>query len=70
MRFGTLGWIAWLLLVVGGINWGLVGLFRFDLVAAIFGGAAAPVSRIIYSAVGISAIWQLFAPPVRSRTEA
>ncbi|MHB1571216.1 MAG: DUF378 domain-containing protein [Solirubrobacteraceae bacterium] len=70
MRFGTLGWVAWLLLIVGGINWGLVGIFRFDLVAAVFGGAAAPLSRIIYAAVGVAAIWQLFMPPVRSRAEA
>lgn len=44
------------LLIVGGLNWGLVGLFGFDLVAWIFGGSAAIVSRIIYTLVGISAI--------------
>lgn len=49
--------IALLLLIVGGINWGLIGIFQFDLVAFIFGGQAAVVSRIIYVLVGISAIW-------------
>ncbi|MCD8095262.1 MAG: DUF378 domain-containing protein [Ruminococcus sp.] len=49
--------IALLLLIVGGINWGLIGIFQFDLVAFIFGGQAAIVSRIIYTLVGICAIW-------------
>ena len=66
MRWGTMSWIAWVLLIIGGINWGLVGLFRFDLVAAVFGGVTAPISRIIYTLVGVSAIWQLFAVPARS----
>ena len=48
-----------LLLVVGGLNWGLVGLFDFDLVAAIF-GEMSPLSRIVYALVGASALWQLF----------
>ena len=47
-----------ILLVVGGLNWGLVGLFRFDLVAGIFGDGAA-VSRIVYALVGISAMYQV-----------
>ena len=47
--------IAVILLVVGGLNWGLVGLFGFDLVAAILGAMSA-LSRIVYALVGISAI--------------
>lgn len=49
--------IALLLLIIGGINWGLIGIFQFDLVAFIFGGQAAVISRIIYVLVGISAVW-------------
>lgn len=49
--------IALLLLIIGGINWGLIGIFGFDLVAFIFGGQTAIVSRIIYTLVAISAIW-------------
>lgn len=45
------------LLVVGGLNWGLVGLFNFDLVATIFGGGAA-LARIVYIVVGLSALYQ------------
>ena len=45
------------LLVIGGLNWGLVGLFNFDLVAAIFGGGAA-LARIVYIVVGLSALYQ------------
>ena len=43
--------------ILGGINWLLVGLFRFDLVAYLFGGQAATISRVIYSVVGIAALW-------------
>jgi uncharacterized protein len=46
------------LVIVGGVNWGLVGLFDFDLVAAIFGGGSA-LSRIVYVLVGLSAVWQV-----------
>lgn len=45
------------LLVVGGLNWGLVGFFGFDLVAAIFGDAS-PLSRMVYALVGIAAVYQ------------
>jgi uncharacterized membrane protein YuzA (DUF378 family) len=54
-----------LLIIVGGINWGLVGLFQFDLVAAIFGGEDAALARIVYILVGVSALWQLY-PLVRA----
>ena len=50
--------ITLVLLIVGGLNWGLVGLFGFDLVAALF-GEMSPLSRIVYSLVGLSALWQL-----------
>jgi uncharacterized membrane protein YuzA (DUF378 family) len=47
-----------ILVIVGGLNWGLVGLFGFDLVAALFGTGSA-LSRIVYVLVGVSAIWQI-----------
>ena len=49
--------IALFLLIVGGINWGLVGIFKFVLVAYLFGGSAAIVSRIIYIVVAVCAVW-------------
>ncbi|MCQ2513879.1 MAG: DUF378 domain-containing protein [Ruminococcus sp.] len=49
--------IALTLLIVGGLNWGSVGIFQFDLVAWIFGGQTGIISRIIYILVGLSAIW-------------
>jgi uncharacterized membrane protein YuzA (DUF378 family) len=55
----ALNLITLILVIIGGINWGLVGLFQFDLVAALFGGQAAAVSRIVYILVGLSALWQL-----------
>jgi hypothetical protein len=45
------------LLVVGGLNWGSVGLFRFDLVAFLCGGSGSIVSRVIYTLIGLAAIW-------------
>lgn len=52
----ALDYIALVLLIVGGLNWGLVGLFGFDLVAAIF-GVMTPLARIVYVLVGLSAIY-------------
>ena len=49
--------IALLLTVIGGINWGLVGIFRFDLVAWICGGQDAIIALIVYTLVGIAALW-------------
>jgi hypothetical protein len=49
--------IALTLLVIGGLNWGSVGLFQFDLVAFIGGGQTGIVSRIIYVLVALSALW-------------
>jgi uncharacterized membrane protein YuzA (DUF378 family) len=52
--------IAFILLIIGGLNWGLVGLFNFDLVAAIF-KAMSIVSRVIYVLVGLSAVYVIAA---------
>ena len=50
--------IVAVLLVIGGLNWGLVGFFQFDLVAAIFGGQEAILSRAVYAVVGLCAVYQ------------
>ena len=50
--------VTLVLVIVGGLNWGLVGLFDFDLVAALF-GEMSPLSRIVYVLVGASALWQI-----------
>lgn len=49
--------IALILTIIGGINWGSIGIFQFDIVAAIFGGQSAIGSRIVYIIVAIAAIW-------------
>ena len=49
--------IALILSIIGSLNWGLVGLFKFDLVAWIFGGQDAVLSRIIYGLVGLAGLW-------------
>ena len=49
--------IALALAIIGGLNWGSIGIFRFDLVAFLFGGSGSVVSRIVYTLVGLAAIW-------------
>ena len=49
--------IALLLVMIGAINWGLIGVFQFDLVSYIFGGQGALISRIIYTLVGAAGLW-------------
>lgn len=49
--------IALALAIIGGLNWGCIGLFRLDLVAYLFGGQTAMFSRIVYALVGLAAIW-------------
>lgn len=49
--------IALILLIIGGINWGLVGIFQLDIVAWLFGGAGTVLSRAIYILVAVSAVW-------------
>ena len=56
----TVDVVVWTLLVIGGLNWGLVGVLNFDLVAAIFGDMSI-LSRIIYSLVGLSAVYVILA---------
>ena len=51
--------LALILSIIGSVNWGLVGLFKFDLVAWIFGGQTAVISRIIYAVVGLAGLWCL-----------
>jgi uncharacterized membrane protein YuzA (DUF378 family) len=51
--------ITLLLVIVGAVNWGLMGLFQFDLVAALFGGPQAALSRVIYILVGVSGLYQI-----------
>ncbi|ANN80253.1 DUF378 domain-containing protein [Bordetella flabilis] len=54
-----LDWIALVLAIIGGLNWGLVGAFNFDLVAAIFGAGSA-ISRVIYILVGLAALYLIY----------
>ena len=49
--------LALIFIVIGALNWGLVGILQFDLVAAIFGGMSGVVARIIYTLVGIAGVW-------------
>lgn len=58
-KLNALDWLALVLVIVGGLNWGLVGLFRFDLVATLFGDMSG-LSRIVYSLVGLAAVYTIY----------
>ena len=49
--------IALVLVIIGGLNWGSIGIFRFDFIAYLFGGQTATFSRVLYTLVGLGAIW-------------
>ena len=49
--------IALTLTIVGGLNWGSIGIFGFDIVAFLFGGQSSALSRVVYTLVGLGAIW-------------
>lgn len=59
MRMGTLDWVAFILVAIGALNWGLVGLFGFDLVAALFGDMTL-LARVVYVLVGVAAVYRIF----------
>lgn len=64
----ALDWVALVLMMIGGLNWGLVGLFNVDLVAGIFGEMSA-LSRAIYTAVGLAALYAAYTTSkISSRT--
>jgi uncharacterized membrane protein YuzA (DUF378 family) len=67
-RVGTLYWISLLLVIIGGLNWGLIGFFNFNLVESIFGTNSA-FSNIIYDLVGISAIYLAVASTTKLTAE-
>jgi uncharacterized protein len=56
MKMNTVDWVAYVLVLVGGLNWGLIGFFKFDLVAAIFGDMTA-LSRAVYALVGLATVY-------------
>lgn len=49
--------IALILMIIGGLNWGLIGIFKLDLVALLCGGQTGAISRIVYALVGLAAAW-------------
>ena len=59
-KLNGLDWVAFVLTIVGGLNWGLVGIFNFNLVGAVFGEMSV-ISSIIYILVGLSALYLIFA---------
>ena len=59
MNSKTMDWLALSILIIGAINWGLIGFFQFDLIAGVFGGQNSWFSRILYALVGMAGIYSL-----------
>jgi hypothetical protein len=59
MDKNIIDWIAIVLVILGGLNWGLIGILNFDLVVSLF-GAMSTITRVIYSLVGIAALWMIY----------
>lgn len=59
MRSRPLDWTALTLIIIGAINWGLIGLFRFDLIATLFGGIESAISRVIFVIIGLAGLYCL-----------
>ncbi len=59
MRSRSFDWVALTLVIIGAVNWGLIGFFQFDLVATLFGGMSSWISRIVYALVGLAGLYCL-----------
>ncbi len=59
MKMSGMDWLATILVIIGGLNWGLVGFFNYNLVDGIFGVGGA-VARVIYALVGLGALWMIY----------
>lgn len=68
-KMNILDWIAFILVIIGGLNWGLVGLFDYDLVAKIFGDDAM-LAKIVYTLVGIGALYLVIMMPSKKQPAA
>ncbi len=55
----SLNKLSLILIIIGALNWGLVGIFQFDAVAWLFGGSAAIISRIIYTVIALAGVWAI-----------
>lgn len=58
-RLNSIDRIALILIIIGALNWGSIGLFQYDVVAALFGGSSSAVSRLVYSLVGLSGVYAI-----------
>ena len=68
MKMSAMEWVAYVLVVIGGLNWGLVGFFNYNLVDSVF-GMESVVARIIYGAVGLAALWMIWMPMMKGEAK-
>lgn len=68
MKMSAMGWITFVLVIIGALNWGLVGFFEWDLVKAIFGDMTT-ASRVVYDLVGLAALWMIISAMMKGSEE-
>ena len=56
---GTLDWIGFILAIIGALNWGLVGVFKWDLIAKLFGDMTT-LTRVVYTIIGVAALYRIY----------
>lgn len=61
-KLSALDWVVVVLVIIGGLNWGLVGFFNYNLVTSLFGDAST-VTKVVYDLVGLSALYLIFVTP-------
>ena len=60
MKLDIFDWLAIILVIIGALNWGLIGILGFDVVAVLFGGSTTFISKVIYSLVGLAGAYMMF----------
>lgn len=68
MKMSAMGWVTFVLVIIGALNWGLVGFFQFDVVKAIF-GEMTMASRVVYDIVGLAALWMIVSAMMKGSEE-
>jgi len=58
-KMGTLDWIGFILAIIGALNWGLVGVFKWDLIAKLFGDMTT-LTRVVYTIIGVAALYRIY----------
>lgn len=60
IKLNWLDWVSWIVVIIGALNWGLIGFAGFDLIGSLLGGTFTPGARIIFAIIGLAGIWSIY----------